>query len=144
DIVGAMADMDLDAEIGQAARVGAVGEVAALHLVAEIVQHLGDTRHADAANADEVDETDIERQRPHAATPDGEREGAAIRSPTRSARRAAASGRPAACAAAAIAAMRSGASISARRWLASADAVKSACGITMHAPLASNARALAV
>ena len=104
DIVGAMADLDLDAELGEAARVGAVGEVAALHLVAEIVQHLGDARHADAADADEMDEADIERQRPHAATPDGDREGVAIRSPTRSASRAAASGRPAAWAAAAMSA----------------------------------------
>ena len=30
-------------------------------------------RHADAADADEMDQSDIERQRPHAATPDGER-----------------------------------------------------------------------
>ena len=42
----------------QPARVGAVGEVAALHLVAEIVQHLGDARHADAADADEMDQSD--------------------------------------------------------------------------------------
>ena len=50
--------IDLDAELGEAARVGALGDVAALHLVAEIVQHLGDAGHADAADADEVDETD--------------------------------------------------------------------------------------
>ena len=95
DIVGAVADRDLDAELGQPSRVGAVGDVAALHLVAEIVQHLGDAGHADAADADEMDQSDIERQRPHAATPDGERTRPVI-SPTRSARRAAASGRPAA------------------------------------------------
>ena len=58
DVVGAMADRDLDAELAQPARVGAVGDVAALHLVAEIVQHLGDARHADAADADEVDQSD--------------------------------------------------------------------------------------
>jgi hypothetical protein len=41
----------------------------ALHLVAEIVQHLGDAAHADAADADEVDDADVERNGPHAATP---------------------------------------------------------------------------
>ena len=122
DIVGAMADRDLDAELGQAARVGALGDVAALHLVAEIVQHLGDAGHADAADADEVDQSDIERQRPHAATPDGERARPVI-SPTRSARRAAASGRPAACAAAAMSARRCGVSNSAARWPARVAAV---------------------
>ncbi len=95
DIVGAVADRDLDAVLDQPPRVGALGDVAALHLVAEIVQHLGDARHADAADADEMDQSDIERHCPHAATPDGERASPVI-SPTRSARRAAASGRPAA------------------------------------------------
>jgi hypothetical protein len=69
DVVGAMADRDLDADLLQPARVGAIGDVAALHLVAEIVQHLGDARHADAADADEVDQSEIERHCPHAAAP---------------------------------------------------------------------------
>ena len=38
--------------------IGAVGEVAALHPVAEIVQHLGDAAHADAADADEMERAD--------------------------------------------------------------------------------------
>jgi hypothetical protein len=44
-----------DAGIAQALHIGAVGDVAALHLVAQIVQHLGDAGHADAADADEMD-----------------------------------------------------------------------------------------
>src|SRR5476651_2284754 len=109
-----MADEDLDAEVRQAARVGAVRDVAALHLVAEVVQHLGDTGHADTADADEMNETYIEWQRSHAGTPrEATGKGAAISSETMSARRAAASGRPAACAAEAMAARRCGASNSA-------------------------------
>ena len=38
--------------------IGALGDVAALHRVAEIVQHLGDAGHADAADADEMDGAD--------------------------------------------------------------------------------------
>ena len=45
--------------------VGALGDVAALHRVAEIVQHLGDAGHADAADADEVDGADGEGQGAH-------------------------------------------------------------------------------
>src|SRR3546814_12183370 len=62
-----MALEDGDAESAQPLDVIVRREVRALHLVAEIVHHLGDARHADAADADEVDDSDIERQRPHAA-----------------------------------------------------------------------------
>ena len=53
----------------QAGDVVALGDVAALHRVAEIVQHLGDAGHADAADADEVDGADVERQRSHVRRP---------------------------------------------------------------------------
>ena len=36
--------------------------VRALNLVAEVEQHLGDARHADAADADEMDGADLARQ----------------------------------------------------------------------------------
>src|SRR5689334_24526377 len=35
------------------------GDVRALHLVPELVHHFGDARHADAADADEVDDPDV-------------------------------------------------------------------------------------
>ena len=38
-----------------------VGDVAALHRIAERMQHLGNPGHADAADADEVDGADRER-----------------------------------------------------------------------------------
>ena len=43
-----------------------VGDVRALHLVAQDVHHLGDARHADAADADEVDRADVGADAPHA------------------------------------------------------------------------------
>src|SRR5437667_12441370 len=57
-----MTDGDLGALVAQTLDVGAVGGVAALHGVAEIDEHLGDAAHADAADADEMDRTDIARQ----------------------------------------------------------------------------------
>ena len=54
--------LNRDALVAQALDVGAVGRVRALHRVAEIVQHLGDARHADAADADEVDGAEFARQ----------------------------------------------------------------------------------
>ncbi len=61
----AMADLDRDAEVAQALDVGALGDVAALHLVAEVVQDLGDAAHADAADADEMDGADVEGKAAH-------------------------------------------------------------------------------
>ena len=48
-----------DALIAQALDVGALGDVRALHRIAEIDQHLGDAAHADAADADEMDRADV-------------------------------------------------------------------------------------
>src|SRR6185312_6472126 len=60
-------DHDRDAERREAGGVAAFGKVAALHLVAEVVQHLGDAAHADAADADKMDEAEPLGQRSHAA-----------------------------------------------------------------------------
>ena len=69
EIVGIVADRDRDALVAQPLDVGAVGLVGALHRVAEIDQHLGDAAHADAADADEMDRSDVARQF-HAACSD--------------------------------------------------------------------------
>ncbi len=62
EILRLVADEGGDALVGEALDVGAVGGVRALHLVAEIVQHLGDAGHADAADADEMDGAELRRQ----------------------------------------------------------------------------------
>src|SRR5205814_7863318 len=66
-VLGLVADLHENAELLQPVYIGAVNEIATLHGIAEIVQDLGDAAHADAANADEVDLADVERQRLHAA-----------------------------------------------------------------------------
>ena len=53
---------DLDALVAQPRDIGALGGVRALHGVAEIAQDLGDAAHADAADPDEVDGSDLARQ----------------------------------------------------------------------------------
>ena len=70
EIVGRMADRDRDPGLAQLLDDIAFGDVRALHLVAEVVHHFGDARHADAADADEVDRADVGAQRlHHAGTP---------------------------------------------------------------------------
>ena len=54
--------MDVDAVLPEARHVVIVGEVRALHLVAQRRHHLGDAAHANAADADEVDGTDVARE----------------------------------------------------------------------------------
>ena len=58
---------DGDAGLAQLLDDIGVGGVRALHLVAELVHHLGDARHADAADADEMDRADVGAQRLHHA-----------------------------------------------------------------------------
>ena len=58
DVGGVVAHMGGDAQALQAAQRGAVRQVRARHLVAQVVQHLGDAAHAGAAHADEVNVTD--------------------------------------------------------------------------------------
>src|SRR5690606_2934473 len=52
-------DRDLDPATAQPFDRGALGDVRALYRVAEVVHDLGDARHADAADADEVDRADV-------------------------------------------------------------------------------------
>ena len=57
-----MADEDGRALLAQALDVGVVAQVRALNLMAKVEKHLGDARHANAADADEVDGADLVRQ----------------------------------------------------------------------------------
>ena len=66
-----MADEHLGAALAQALDVGVVGGVRALDGMAEIDQHLGDARHADAADADEMNGADLFRQFHVSAPPAG-------------------------------------------------------------------------
>jgi hypothetical protein len=61
-VLGPVADEGLDALIVQAPDVVVVGRVRTLHRVAQIVHDLGDARHADAADTDEVNGTKLRRQ----------------------------------------------------------------------------------
>src|SRR3546814_8239294 len=88
-----MADEHRNAELVQALDARVLGDVAALHGIAEVVQDLGDPAHADAADADEVDGSDVERKLSHAAALRAVEAVVAWRS-TRSARRSTASGTP--------------------------------------------------
>src|SRR5690606_27808557 len=95
-----VADHHLDALLAQPPDVGALGDVAALHLVAQIVQDLRDAAHADAADSDEVDDADGKGDRAfHDADTSPIAEASTAPAPfrstesTTSARRAAASGR---------------------------------------------------
>src|ERR1700722_18707213 len=57
-----MADKDGRALLAQTLDVGVVAQVRALNLMAKVEQHLGDARHANAADANEVDGADLVRQ----------------------------------------------------------------------------------
>ena len=62
DILRLVADRNRDALLAQPRDIGAVGRIRALHGVTEIAQDLGDAAHADAADPDEVDGSDLARQ----------------------------------------------------------------------------------
>ena len=47
-----MSYVDRDAKVAQTLHVDVFGQVTALDAITEIVHHLGDARHADAADAD--------------------------------------------------------------------------------------------
>src|SRR5215208_4093166 len=64
-----MTDGDRDPGLAQFLDDIAFGNVGALHLVAQAVHDLGDARHADAADADEVNRAEIGPERLHAGTP---------------------------------------------------------------------------
>ena len=61
-----MADHHFDPTLAQAFDHIAFGNVAALHGVAQIVHHLGNPRHPDPADADEVNCADVDQ---HPLTP---------------------------------------------------------------------------
>jgi hypothetical protein len=54
-------DLDDDPALAQAPDVRAVGDVATLHTIAQVMHHLRDTAHADAADADEMNRSDVQR-----------------------------------------------------------------------------------
>ncbi len=54
--VGVVADQAGDAAGAQALEIGAVLQVAALDLIAAGMHHLGDGAHADAADADDMEQ----------------------------------------------------------------------------------------
>ena len=54
-----MADHHLDTALTQAFDHIAFGDIAALHRIAQVVHHLGNARHTDPADADEMDCADI-------------------------------------------------------------------------------------
>ena len=62
EIFRVMSDADRRALFDETLDVGVFGGVRSLHLVAEIEQHFGDSRHADAADADEVNGAQLVRQ----------------------------------------------------------------------------------
>src|SRR5690348_7307021 len=135
-----MADRDLNPERLQAAHIGAVRGIAAAHDIAETVQDFGNTAHADAANADEMQRADIDWECPHAAFSRGSL--ARAQASTRSARRKAASGTPSWRAAAAAPTSVSGVATNDASFAARVSGVKSRSGITQAAPVSPSARAL--
>ena len=60
DVLGLVADHDLGAALGQPIRVRARLHIGAGNLIAKVDHHLGDARHADAANADKMHRADVE------------------------------------------------------------------------------------
>src|SRR5262245_61893967 len=57
-----MPDSDLGTFIAQALDIAAIGGVGTLHGIAEVDEHLRDAAHANAADANEVNWTDVARQ----------------------------------------------------------------------------------
>ena len=148
DDLGAVAARDGNTQGAQAAHGRALGDVAALDPVAEVVHDLGDAAHADPADADEMDRADGERHRLHAAppAPAGAGSGAEppIRPSTRSASARAASGRARPPAAAARRASAAGSAISVSNSRASRSGVNDGCAIMIAAPAATRARPFAL
>jgi hypothetical protein len=60
-MLGLVADEDFDTEFFEPLGIIAVGRIGTLDFVAEVMQHFGDTAHANAADADEMQHADIER-----------------------------------------------------------------------------------
>src|SRR5207237_10461560 len=67
-IVRVVADCDRYTLLAQALDDVALGDIGALHGIAEDAHHLGDAGHADAADTDEMDRADIDAGPSHAGT----------------------------------------------------------------------------
>src|SRR5205823_740389 len=122
--------------------VGVFSRVGTLHAVADIEQDFGNSAHSDAADADEMNRADVERDAQglggnHAAP------FLAICSTT-SARRNAASGLPSDSAAAARRASSSGAPRMLCRWRANMSAERSRCCTSHAAPALASTAAFSV
>jgi hypothetical protein len=61
DIFRAVADRHLDPHVAQAPDIGIFRRIRALNTIAQVMHDLGNAAHADAANTDEMDGADIER-----------------------------------------------------------------------------------
>src|SRR5207237_10514524 len=134
---------DSDAEIDEPAGIGAFGEVAALHAVAEIVQELGDAAHADAADPSKTQRPDRSGQRSHAARLFFAPPTSGASAIANAARRSAASSRPKRRARAAAWLSLAPSRRSSDRRSARSGGVSEDCGITQPAPASAKARALA-
>src|SRR3546814_18821976 len=64
-IFGLVTDHHIDPARAQPGNHIAFGDVGTLHPVTQIVHHLGDPGHADPADADELDGSDIAADAPH-------------------------------------------------------------------------------
>jgi len=135
-------------DVAQAFDIGVVREVTALNRIAQIVQDFSNTRHADAADSDEMDGADGKRHLSHAMASFGGPGLSAVAPPalspissqTRSANRSAASSTPTRSAHSAARCSFSGDSSSDRINSDRELAVTSLCGIS-HPPPASHSRA---
>src|SRR3954447_18558435 len=154
-----MADADGDSGFAQLLDDVAVSHVGALHLVAELVHHFGDPRHADSADSDEVDDPDVGAHRLHHAgrpfagavftrgvrtCPTATGESPLPTRSTRSARSRAACGRPTDKARAAALFSATGSAAIASIWRASASGVKPVCWMVRAPPTRVISRAFAV
>ena len=68
-IIEVVVDADRNSRLAQPFDDIAVCDIAALNLVAELVHHLRDSGHADPADADEMDRSNVRTQCLHAGTP---------------------------------------------------------------------------
>src|SRR6476646_9759171 len=155
-----MPDRNWDSALPQLLDDIGVGHVGALHRVAELMHHLGDARHSDPADPDEVDRADVGAQRLHHAGMAPFRAPAVTRGvsagptttgamplpmrSTRSARSRAAWGRPTERARAAALLSATGSIASASICRAKTSGVKLSCAIARAPPALTSSRAFAV
>ena len=147
EMAGIMTDEDPRPLVAQSLDIGALGSIRSLHAIAEIDQHFGNSRHADAADADEMNGAELARQFHEYCSREccnqcARAEGSTIRI-TRSASRSAASGTAALRAACARPFKIAMSALSSVKRCASHCGEKSACLTTSAAPTAARWAALA-